>query len=70
MPNVTIGDNCIIGCGSIITKSIPANSVVVGVPGKVIESINEYYNKNYHKFDYTKKLSPEEKEKYLFNKIL
>lgn len=42
MSNVTIRDNCIIGCGSIVTKSIPANSVVVGVPGKVIESINEY----------------------------
>ncbi|CAI3397929.1 acyltransferase [Enterococcus cecorum] len=69
MPNVTIGDNCIIGCGSIVTKSIPANSVVVGVPGKVIESINEYYNKNYYKFDYTKKLSPEEKKKYLLTKF-
>lgn len=42
MPNVTIGDNCIIGAGAIVTKSIPSNSVAVGVPAKVIESIDEY----------------------------
>lgn len=42
---VTIGDNCIIGAGSIVTKDIPANSVAVGVPCKVICTIEEYYHK-------------------------
>lgn len=42
---VTIGDNCIIGNGSIVTKSIPANSVAVGTPAKVVSTIEEYYNK-------------------------
>lgn len=32
LKGVTIGDNCVIGSGSIVTKSIPANSVVTGVP--------------------------------------
>lgn len=42
---VSIGDNCIIGLGSIITKDIPSNSVVCGAPAKVICSIDEYYKK-------------------------
>jgi len=42
---VTIGDNVIIGNGSIITKDIPSNSVAVGTPARVVSSIEEYYNK-------------------------
>ena len=45
MPGVNIGDNVIIGCSSVVSKDIPSNSVGVGVPAKVIESIDEYYNK-------------------------
>ena len=45
LKGVEIGDNCIIGYGSIVTKSIPANSVAVGRPAKVISSIEDYYKK-------------------------
>lgn len=45
LKGISIGDNCIIGAGSIVTKSIPANSVATGVPCKVICSIEEYYKK-------------------------
>ena len=45
LKGVTIGDNCIIGAGSIVTKSIPANSVATGAPCKVVCSIEEYYKK-------------------------
>ena len=65
MPGVKIGKNSIIGCGSVVTKSIPANSVAVGVPAKVIESIDEYYEKNKDKVIYTKNLSSKDKKKYL-----
>ncbi|MBE5747104.1 MAG: acyltransferase [Clostridiales bacterium] len=65
MPGVTIGNNCIIGCGAIVTKSIPDNSVAVGVPARVLESIEEYEAKNADKFMYTKGMSREEKAKYL-----
>jgi serine acetyltransferase len=65
MPGVSIGNNCIIGCGAIVTKSIPDNSVAVGVPARVIESIEEYEVKNADKFMYTKGMSREEKAKYL-----
>ena len=63
MPGVTIGDNCIIGCGAIVTKDIPAGSVAVGVPACVIETIDEYAEKNKERFMYTKHLTAEEKRK-------
>jgi putative colanic acid biosynthesis acetyltransferase WcaB len=37
--NITIGDNVIIGAGSVIVKSIPANSVVVGNPGRIVRTL-------------------------------
>ncbi len=45
LKGVSIGDNCIIGLGSVVSKDIPANSVAVGYPAKVICSIEEYYEK-------------------------
>ena len=50
MPGVTIGDNSVIGAGSIVTKDIPANVVAVGNPCKVMREIGEkdklYYFKD------------------------
>lgn len=37
LPGVTIGQNAVIGAGSIVTKSIPDYAVAVGVPAKVIK---------------------------------
>ena len=45
LKGVTIGDNSFIGAGSIVTKDIPANSVAVGAPCRVIMSIDDYYQK-------------------------
>ncbi|MEK7502688.1 MAG: acyltransferase [Patescibacteria group bacterium] len=39
LPGVTIGDRAVIGAGSIVTKDVPANSVAVGNPAKVIKNI-------------------------------
>jgi acetyltransferase-like isoleucine patch superfamily enzyme len=52
-PNVTIGDNAVIGAGSIVTKDIPANSLAVGSPAKVVEK------------NYPPEISTEEKEEKL-----
>jgi acetyltransferase-like isoleucine patch superfamily enzyme len=38
LPGVRIGDGCVIGAGSVVTKDIDRNSVVVGNPGRVIRS--------------------------------
>lgn len=40
-----IGDGCIIGAGSIVSKTIPPYSVVAGNPGKVIMSVDDYMKK-------------------------
>ena len=39
LPGVTIGDNVTIGAGSVVNRSIPANSIAVGNPCKVIKTI-------------------------------
>ena len=56
MPGVTIGDNSVIGAGSVVTKDIPPNVVAVGAPCKVLREINErdkeFYFKD-RKIDYT-----------------
>lgn len=41
LPGVTIGKNSLVGAGSVVTKDVPANSVVVGNPAKKIKSIDE-----------------------------
>ncbi|MDF2540689.1 MAG: hypothetical protein K0S47_407 [Herbinix sp.] len=42
LPNVVIGDNVIIGAGSVVTKDIPENTVAVGIPAKVVSSMDCY----------------------------
>jgi len=39
LPGVTIGDNCVIGAGSVVVKDIPANTLAVGNPCKAIRSL-------------------------------
>ena len=38
---VHIGDNAVIGAGAVVLKDIPANSVAVGVPAKVVKVIGK-----------------------------
>lgn len=45
LPGVTIGPNSVVGAGSIVTKDVPPNSVVAGVPARFICSIEEYAEK-------------------------
>lgn len=47
LAGVTIGDNTIIGAGSIVTKSIPANVIAVGNPCRVVRKITEADKTNY-----------------------
>lgn len=49
LPGVTIGENSVIGAGSVVTKDIPANVVAFGSPCKVYREINERDEEYYFK---------------------
>lgn len=68
MPGVKIGKNSIVGFGSIVTKDVPSNTVVAGIPAKKIETIQEYYEKKKDKCDFTKNMNYKKKKEYLLRK--
>ena len=41
LAGVTIGDNAVVAAGAVVTKDVPANVVVGGVPAKIIKTIKE-----------------------------
>ena len=49
MPGVTIGDDTVIGAGSIVTKDIPAGVVAVGNPCRVLREVGEHDREFYYK---------------------
>ena len=57
LPNVRIENKVIIGAGSVITKNVPDNSVVVGNPARVVGAFDEYMGKNREKMKNVKVFS-------------
>jgi galactoside O-acetyltransferase len=49
LPGITIGDNVVVGAGSVVTKDLPSNVVAVGNPCRVLRPINEQDAKYYFK---------------------
>ena len=41
LSKVTIGENAIVGAGSVVTKDVPANTIVVGTPARVLRSLDQ-----------------------------
>jgi acetyltransferase-like isoleucine patch superfamily enzyme len=41
LPGVTIGENAVVAAGAVVTKNVPVNTVVAGVPAKTIRKIEE-----------------------------
>lgn len=63
MPGITIGNNAIIGAGSIVTKDVPSNSVVGGNPAKKIISYSDYEDKIKESFTTINNLNVNKEEK-------
>ena len=40
LPGVTIVENTVVAAGAVVSKDVPANTVVGGIPAKIIKSIN------------------------------
>lgn len=68
MHDVEIGNNCIVAAKAVVTKNIPDNSVVAGVPARIICSTEEYIDKNKDRTDYTCGWSICDKRRYYENK--
>lgn len=49
VPGITIGDNVVIGAGSIVTKDLPDNVIAVGNPCKILREVNDHDRKYYFK---------------------
>ena len=60
-----IGNNVVIGGGSVVTKDIPDNVVAAGNPCKVICTLDEYRKKHKDDFLYMVSLPPDKKKEYL-----
>lgn len=56
LPGVTIGDNSVIGAGSVVTKDVPPNVIAVGNPCRVLREIDEHDREFYFK---DRKVPPE-----------
>ena len=41
LANLTVGENAIVGAGSVVTKDVPANSIVAGNPAKILRYIDQ-----------------------------
>lgn len=59
LPGVTIGDNTVIGAGSVVTKDIPSNVVAVGNPCRVLREVNSHDREFYFR---DRRIALEEKE--------
>lgn len=44
LPGVTVGENAIVAAGAVVTKDVPDNAIVAGVPAKVLRNIKTDYH--------------------------
>lgn len=67
MPGVIIGDDVIIGAGTVVSKSIPDNCIVAGNPVRLIGKTDEFYSK-IKRFDLKSgRMDAQRKKEYLFS---
>lgn len=67
LPGVTIGDDVLIGAGSVVTKSIPNGVIVGGNPARIIGDLGKFRAKIFAYNLSIKNLSPREKKMFLLS---
>lgn len=67
MPGVIVGEGALVAAGSVVTKSVPDNTVVGGNPARIICSVDEYISRNLQYNTNTLNLSQREKKRYLIS---
>lgn len=69
LPGVTIGDDCVIGAGSVVSKSIPSGTVAAGVPAREIRKVDEYAQRVQASAVHVRSMSAESKRKFLVERF-
>jgi acetyltransferase-like isoleucine patch superfamily enzyme len=62
MPGVEVGPNSVIAARAVVTRPVPAGTVVAGTPARVICTLDEYEENALPRVMYTAKLPPEERK--------
>lgn len=65
LPGVAIGDNVVVGAGSVVTRDLPSDCVAVGAPAKPLRALDEYWQSVEPRLLPTNLLPPEEKRRFL-----
>lgn len=60
--DVRIGSNVVIGSGSVVNKDVPSNSVVAGVPARIIGTFEDFVCKHIEQTSYPSEVSPSHEE--------
>lgn len=67
LPGVSVGSNVIIAAGSIVTRSIPSDVVVAGVPARVVSDLDQYESRAIVDGVATKGMDPRAKRDFLLD---
>lgn len=68
LPGVTIGDNVVVGASSVVSKDVPPNTVVAGVPARIIKSVDQYFSSCQVSMNETKQLNSNDKREFYLAK--
>lgn len=65
LPGVTIGDNVIVAAGAVVTRPVASNSVVAGVPARVVSTVEDYRRRRLPACLYTRGLAGPARERLI-----